>query len=138
MQQNPKLGRFPEAHERVVSGETPLAWGGHRERTLFHKQQGVPVDVAEEVEPGLLWIYTASVPKGARNANAATLVAAAMLTKEGQELQLKYQNATSMFRPDTPAAQFGSQRNFLRPDVELQLKMKGELYKKINAIMIKN
>lgn len=137
MELNPKLGRFPEVHERVVSGETPLTWGEFRETALYAKQGGAPADVADRVEPALLWIYVSMVPKGARHPNAAALVAAAMLTEEGQNLQQKYQNTTSAFRPNTPAARFGMQRKFLRPDVDFQLKMKDELYKKINAIMIK-
>ncbi len=137
MRQNPKMGRIPEAHQRVVSGETPLAWGGMRERTLFHKKRGAPVDVGEEVNPALLWIYTAFVPRGARHPNAAALVAAAMLTKEGQELQLKYQNATSVFRPNTPAARFATKHKFLRPDVDFQLREAGKLYKKIRRILVK-
>ncbi|MFQ5853270.1 MAG: ABC transporter substrate-binding protein [Candidatus Binatia bacterium] len=137
MRQNPKLGRVPEAHQRVVSGETPLAWGGMRERTLFHKRRGAPVDVAEKVEPALLWIYTAFVPKGARHPNAAALVAAAMLTKEGQELQHKYQNSTSVFRPNTPAARFATKHKFLRPDVDFQLREARKLYKKIRGILMK-
>ncbi|MFQ5850486.1 MAG: ABC transporter substrate-binding protein [Candidatus Binatia bacterium] len=134
---NPKLGRFPEAHQRVVSGETPLAWGGHRERTLFHKEhRGAPIDVAE-VEPALLWVNVLFVPKGARHSNAAALMAAAMLTKEGQALQLKYQNATSMFRPNTPAAKFAATHKFIKADVDFQLKKGAELSKKIRAILVK-
>lgn len=137
MKLNPILGRVPEAHQRVVSGETPLAWGGMRERTLFHKQRGAPIDAADDVQPALLWIYSAMVPKGARHPNAAMLVAAAMLTEEGQELQLKYQNATSVFRAGTPAAQFGAKHQYLRPDVDYQLTIKDGLYKEIRTILMK-
>ncbi len=134
----PKLGRFPEVHQRVVSGETPLAWGQHRERTLFHKEQrGAPLDVADKVSPSLLWVNVLFVPKGARHRNAAALVAAAMLTKEGQELQLKYQNATSMYRPNTPAGEFAAGQKYIKPDVDFQLKEGRRLSKKVRGILIK-
>ncbi|MBI2357958.1 MAG: extracellular solute-binding protein [Deltaproteobacteria bacterium] len=138
MELNPKLGRFPEVHERVVSGETPLAWGQHRERTLSAKESlGAPVDVADQVEPALLWVNILLIPKGARHANAAALVAAAMLTKEGQDIQLRYQSTTSMFRPETPAAKYASKHKTIMPDVDFILKRGPELSKKINAILIK-
>ncbi|MBI2358647.1 MAG: ABC transporter substrate-binding protein [Deltaproteobacteria bacterium] len=138
MRLNPKLGRYPEVTERVLSGETPVAWLSQRERTLFHKErQGVPLEVADRVEPALLQTNVLFVPKGARHANAAALVAAAMLTKEGQEIELKYQNLSSMFRPDTPAAQFASKRKLIRVDVDFVLKRGPELSKKITAILIK-
>ncbi len=134
----PKLGRFPEVHQRVVSGETPIAWGQHRERTLFHKEnRGAPLDVADKVEPALLWVNVLFVPKGARHRNAAALVAAAMLTKEGQELQRKYQNATSMYRPNTPAATYVVNKKFIKPDVNFQLKEGRRLSKKVRAILVK-
>jgi iron(III) transport system substrate-binding protein len=136
MEQNPKLGRFPEVVQRVVSGETPLAWGSHRETVLYNKEgRGAPVDIIN-VEPSLLWINMLFVPKGARHANAAALVAAAMLTKEGQALQLKYQNATSMFRPNTPAAEYAAGHKYARPDVEFQLEKGNELAKKIRKILV--
>ncbi len=134
----PKLGRFPEVHQRVVSGETPIAWGQHRERTLFHKEnRGAPLDVADKVEPALLWVNVLFVPKGARHPNAAALVAAAMLTKEGQKLQLKYQNATSMYRPNTPAGEFAAGQKFIKPDVDFQLKEGRRLSKKVRGILVK-
>jgi len=133
----PKLGRFPEVHERVVSGETPLAWGQHRERTLYARDQlGAPVDNADDVSPALLWINILFVPKGARHPNAAALVGAAMLTKEGQELQLKYQVATSMYSPDTPAAKFAAKRKVIKPDVEFVIEKGPALSKKISSILL--
>lgn len=137
MRQNPKLGRFPESHERVVSGETPLAWAGQRERTLLKKQQGAPIDVAAQVEPIIIYINILLVPKGARHANAAALMAAAMLTKEGQELQLKYYNATSMFRPNTPAAEFAAGRKLIKADIDFILKEGRRLSKEIRKIIVR-
>lgn len=137
MELRPKLGRFPEVHERVVSGETPLAWGQHRERTLSAKEQsGAPVEVAELADPPLLWVNILFVPKGARRPNAAALVAAAMLTNEGQDHQLKFQAASSMFSPGTPAAKFAAQRKVFRPDVNFVVEKGEQLSKKVRSFMV--
>ncbi len=137
MQLNPKLGGYPEVNERVLSGETPIAWLSQRERTLANKERGAPVDVADRVEPVLLQTAVLFVPKGARHPNAAALVAAATLTKEGQEAQLKYQNLTSMFRPNTPAAEFSAKHKVVRVDVDFMLKKGVDLSKRIAAVLIK-
>jgi iron(III) transport system substrate-binding protein len=135
---NPKLGRYPEVHERVLSGETVLALLGERERTLFAKEtRGVPVSPAEQIEPVLLQTNILFLPKGARNPNAAALIAAAMLTREGQELEIKYRNLSSMFRPNTPAADFASRRKFVQTDLDFILKKGPDLSKKITSIIIK-
>lgn len=136
MQLNPKLGRFPEVHERVVSGETPLAWGQHRERTLHAKETtGAPVDVANQVDPSLLWVNILFVPKGARHPNAAALMAAVMLTDEGQAHQEKFQAATSMFSSATSAAKFAAKRKVIKPDVDFVMEKGGALAKKVRSVM---
>lgn len=135
---SPKLGRYPEVLQRLVSGETPVAWVSQRERTLSNKEQrGAPVDVAGKVEPVLVQTNLLFVPKGARRPNAAALVAAAMLTKEGQELQLKYQNLTSMYRPNTPAADFVSRYKIIKIDAAYFQQKGPELMKKVSDILIK-
>ena len=135
---NPKLGRLPESHERVLSGETPLATFGQRERTLFYRdQKGAPMGVVEDVDPSLVYVYLFVVPKGARNHNAATLVAAAMMTKEGQELHQKYRNSTSMFRPGTPTAEFAKKHKVVTPELDfISGKGYGDLVKKINSMLL--
>jgi iron(III) transport system substrate-binding protein len=138
MRLNPKLGRYPEVHERVLSGETVLALLGERERALFAKERlGVPVSPAQSVEPVLLQTNILFLPKGARNRNAAALMAAAMLTREGQELEVKYRNLSSMFRPNTPAAEFASRHKFVKTNLAFILDKGPELSKKITSIIIK-
>ena len=138
VQLQPQLGRYPEVLQRLVSGETPLAWISQRERTLaFKEQQKAPVDVAKDVSPVLVQTNLLIVPKGARNANAAALIAAAMLTKEGQELQLKYQSLTSMFRPNTPAADYISKQNHIKIDSAFFMQNGPELMKKVASTLIK-
>ena len=135
---SPKLLRYPEVLQRLVSGETPLAWVSQRERTLYHKEQrGAPVDVAGNVEPVLVQTNLLFVPKGARRPNAAALVAAAMLTKEGQALQLKYQNLTSMYRPNTPAARFVAKHKVIKIDANYFLEKGPEMMKKVSSVLIK-
>jgi ABC-type Fe3+ transport system substrate-binding protein len=137
MQLNPMLGRFPAVHQRVVSGETPLAWGQHRERTLYAKEQlGAPVDTADQVEPPILYVYVYLIPRGARHPNAAALVAAAMLTKEGQDLQRKYQNGSSLYRPGTPAAKFAAKRKLVKADIDFILEKGVALSKKVRGFLV--
>ncbi len=135
---NPKLGRLPESHERVLSGETPLATFGQRERTLYYRDhRGAPMGVADNVEPSLVYVYILVVPKGARNRNAATVMAAALLTEEGQELHRKYRNSTSMFRPGTPSAEFARKHKVVLPDLDFILgKGYRDLIKKISSILL--
>ena len=137
LEQNPKLGRLPESHERVLSGETPLATFGQRERTLYYKEQrSAPMGAIESVDPALVYVYIFVVPKGARNRNAATLVAAAMMSKEGQELHQKYRNSTSMFRPGTPTAEFAKKHKVAVPDLDFIMgKDYAELTRKISAML---
>ena len=138
MENNPKLGRYPEVHERVLSGETVIAWMSERERTLDAKERlKAPVDVAGEVEPAILQTNALCVPKGARRPNAAALVAAAMLTKEGQDLELKYRNLSSAWRPSTPAAEFVSRHKVVRVNVDFIVTEGGELSKKFQEIIMK-
>jgi ABC-type Fe3+ transport system substrate-binding protein len=138
MQLQPQLGRYPEVLQRLVSGETPIAWISQRERTLAHMQSlKAPVDVANDVEPVLVQTNLLLISKGARRSNAAALAAAAMLTKEGQELQLKYQNLTSMFRPNTPAAEYLKKRKFIKVDGAFFMEKGPELMKKVGAVLIK-
>lgn len=137
LEQNPKLGRIPESHERVLSGETPLATFGQRERTLFYKtQRGAPMGVVETADPILVYVYIFVVPKGARSRNAATLIAAAMMSKEGQALQQKYRNSASMFRPGTSAAEFAKQHKVVTPDLDFILgKDYPELTRKVSSML---
>ena len=138
MKINPKLGGFPQTHQHLVSGETALAWIGQRHRTLYAKERrGAHVDVAAEVEPVIVQTDVLFVPKGARHPNAAALVAAAMLSKEGQAHMFKYQNITSMLRPNTPAAEYAASRKLIRVNVDFQLKEGRRLSKKIREIIIK-
>jgi iron(III) transport system substrate-binding protein len=137
LEQSPKLGRLPESHERVLSGETPIASFGQRERTLYYKEQrSAPMGVVESADPALVYVYIFVVPKGAKNKNAAMLVAAAMMSKEGQELHQKYRNSTSMFRPGTPAAAFAKTHKVIVPDLDfITSKDYAELTKRISSIL---
>lgn len=137
LEQGPKLGRLPESHERVLSGETPMATFGQRERTLYYKEQrGAPMGVVDSADPALVYVYIFVVPRGAKNKNAATLVAAAMMSKEGQDLHQKYRNSTSMFRPGTPTAAFAKTHKVAVPDLDfITSKEYAELTKRISGML---
>ncbi len=134
----PKLGRLPESHERVLSGETPLAVFGQRERTLYYRDhRSAPMGTADDAEPALVYVYILVVPKEARHRNAATVISAALLSKEGQELHRKYRNSTSMFRPGTPSAEFAKKHKVVLPDLDFIMgKNYGDLIKKISSILL--
>jgi len=134
---NPRIGRIPESHERVLSGETPLAAFGQRERTHYYRDhRGAPMAAVETVEPVLVYIYVFMIPKGARNRNAATLVAAAMMSKEGQELHQKFRNAASMFRPGTPSGEFARTHKVVTPDLQFIMgKDYGDLNKRVSSML---
>ena len=91
--------------------------------------------VVETVDPALAYVYIFVVPKGARSRNAATLVAAAMMSKEGQELHQKYRNSASMFRPGTLAAEFAKKHRVVTPELDFMLsKDFGEPNKESSAL----
>jgi ABC-type Fe3+ transport system substrate-binding protein len=123
----------------VLSGETPLATFGQRERTLYYKNHhGAPMAPVDTVEPVLLYIYVFAVPKGARNRNAATLVAAAMMSKEGQDLHQKYRNSASMFRPGTASGEFAKTHKIVMPDLQFIMSDEyAEFNKQVNSMLTK-
>lgn len=135
---DPKIGRFPETFQRVLSGEAYMAVHGQRERALFYSDKKAPMAIAESVEPALAWVYLLAIPKGARNANAATLMASALMTKEGQALHQKYRYTTSMFMPGTPAAAFAAKHKVIVPDIDyLTSKQFEEVGKTVRNIIVR-
>lgn len=137
LQLNPKIGRFPEVHTWVVSGETPMAWGNQRERGVLAQQKGAPIDFAAKIDPIIGWPVANVVPKGARHPNAAALLASVFLTEAGQQHMLKFHNSGSMFRPNTSAAKFAEGRSVLMPDTEWQLREGLKMHKEIGTLLTK-
>ena len=122
MQLNPKIGRMPEAHQRVLSGETPITAFGQYERVVYYRDhRNAPMGVIETVDPVLTYVFIFVVPKGARSRHAAALVAAAMMSKEGQDLHQKYRNAASMFRPGTVSSEFAKKHKVVTPQLDFML-----------------
>ena len=122
MELSPKIGRMPEAHQRVLSGETPITAFGQYERVVYYRdQRNAPMGVIESVDPVLSYVFIFVVPKGARSRHAATLVAAAMMSKEGQDLHQKYRNAASMFRPGTLSSEFAKKHKVVTPQLDFML-----------------
>lgn len=137
MELNPKLGRLPEAHQRVLSGETPLNAFGQYERAVHYRdQRKAPISAVETVDPLLTYVYIFMVPKGARSRNAATLIAAAMMSDEGQQLHQKYRSAASMFRPGTRSNAMAKSHKVITPQMEFLLSPEfPELNKQISALI---
>jgi ABC-type Fe3+ transport system substrate-binding protein len=130
----PTIGRFPEVHDRVVSGETPVAMFQQVERGATAQLKGAPIAFAK-VDPVLLWPAANVVPKGARSANAAALLAAAFLTEAGQAHMLKFQGSSSIFRANSAAANDAKGRTVIIPNVAWQVSEGLKLQDEINKIL---
>lgn len=117
--QDPVLGRFPEVHAKVVSGEVPLAALDISNNVDQSKALGAPVAQAI-IEPMIVSVYLVFVPQMARHPNAAMLLAAALLTPEGQRILGDGWGASSLFKPGTPAARFAEGKELALPDVDFE------------------
>jgi ABC-type Fe3+ transport system substrate-binding protein len=134
--QEPKLGRFPEVNQKVVSGEASLAALNHVAFTIASKEQGAPIDYAI-VEPMIVFVSILIVPKGAKHANAAALLAAWILSDEGQRMLEEGWASTSLYKPGTPAAELAVGRRLALPTLEFQLANTMRLQKQYEDLIIK-
>jgi iron(III) transport system substrate-binding protein len=134
--QDPKLGRFPEVHQRVISGEVALTALDYASWVGAAKEEGAPVEVAV-VEPVPVFVSMVMVPKKARHPNAAALLAAWFLTEDGQRLLEEGWVGTSLFKPGTPAARFAEGKKLALPNLEFQLAHTNRLQKQYEDIVVK-
>lgn len=134
--QEPVLGRFPEVHAKVISGEVPLAVLDISNNVNSSKAKGAPVEQAI-IEPIIVSVYLVLVPKNARHPNAAMLLAASLLTQEGQEILGEGWGATSLFKEGTPAAKFVKGRKIALPDVDFEKERGLALQKEWERIIVK-
>jgi iron(III) transport system substrate-binding protein len=137
MELNPKIGRLPEAHQRVLSGETPLNTFGQYERAVHYRDDlKAPISAIATVEPVLTYVYIFMIPKGAKSRHAAALVAAAMLSDEGQAIHRKFRSASSMFRPGTPSNEFAKTHKIVTPQLDFLLSAEfADLNKEISGLI---
>lgn len=134
--QDPVLGRFPEVHAKVLSGEVPLAALDISNNVHQSKAKGAPVEQAI-IEPMIVSVYLVFVPQKARHPNAATLLAAALLTREGQRILEEGWGASSLFKPGTPAAKFAEGKKLALPDVDFEKDKGLALQKEWERIIVK-
>ena len=132
----PKLGRYAEIHQRLVSGEVAIAAQDYVDWVDADKQRGAPVELAP-VEPVLATLKVTLVAKGARHANAAALLSAWFLTEEGQRFMDDAYTAASLFKPGTMAARFIEGKKYVVPTTDFQMANSVRLSKEWEEILVK-
>lgn len=134
--QNPVLGRFPEIEAKVISGEVPAAVVTNTYSVEHYRAKGAPIAYAN-VEPVIVFVRLAFVPKNALRPSAATLVASTLLTPEGQTILADGWAASSLFQPNTPAAKFAAGRKLALPNVDFEKEKGLALQKEYERIIVK-
>lgn len=134
--QNPVLGRFPEIEAKVISGEVPMAAVTNTYAVDHYRAKGAPVAYAV-VEPVIVFVRVVFVPKNARHPNAATLLAASLLTPEGQAILDEGWAGTSLFQPNTAAAKFAAGKQLALPNVEFEKEKGLALQKEYERILVR-
>jgi ABC-type Fe3+ transport system substrate-binding protein len=114
--QDPALGRFGELHQKLISGELSVFALDNLDWVEHDKAQGAPVDFVD-LEPVLVVTKVLVVPQRSANSASAQLVAAWLLTPEGQGF-MSEAYTTSPFREGTPSNEFLATRDWVSPDTE--------------------
>jgi iron(III) transport system substrate-binding protein len=132
--QDPVQDRYEGMLSRVVSGEYPVSSGIDMDIVNAAKLKGQPV---ESITSGLIRSgrYGDVVPKNARHPYAATLVALAMVTPEGQAIKQKVQTASASWVPGTASAKFAAEHTTIPQDVDFQTKNSDRITKQLDQIM---
>ncbi len=93
--------------ERIASGEfAMLVFNCDLAAPQEAKEKGGPVDGQVFRDAGILSYWYVTVPANSRNPNAATLLAAFLLSKDGQDLLYKTERSSSHFVKGTPMQKF--------------------------------
>ena len=93
--------------ERIASGEfAMLVFNCDLAAPQEAKEKGGPVDGQVFRDAGILSYWYVTVPTNARNPNAATLLAAFLLNKEGQDILYKTERSSSHLVKGTQMNQF--------------------------------
>jgi iron(III) transport system substrate-binding protein len=93
--------------ERIASGEfAMLVFNCDLASPQEAKEKGAPVDGQVFKDAGILSYWYVTVPSNTRNPNAATLLAAFLLNKEGQDLLYKTERSSSHLVKGTPMNKF--------------------------------
>jgi len=93
--------------ERIAAGEfAMLVFNCDLASPQEAKEKGGPVDGQVFRDAGILSYWYVTVPTNARNPNAATLLAAFLLNKDGQDLLYKTERSSSHLVKGTPMNKF--------------------------------
>ena len=93
--------------ERIASGEfAMLVFNCDLASPQEAKEKGGPVDGQIFKDAGILSYWYITVPSNARNPNAATLLAAFLLSKDGQDILYKTDKSSSHWVKGTPMSKF--------------------------------
>jgi ABC-type Fe3+ transport system substrate-binding protein len=93
--------------ERIAAGEfAMLVFNCDLASPQEAKEKGGPVDGQVFRDAGILSYWYVTVPSNARNPNAATLLAAFLLNKDGQDLLYKTERSSSHLVKGTPMNKF--------------------------------
>lgn len=93
--------------ERIAAGEfAMLVFNCDLASPQEAKEKGAPVDGQVFRDAGILSYWYVTVPTNARNPNAATLLAAFLLSKEGQDILWKTEKSSSHLVKGTQMNQF--------------------------------
>ena len=93
--------------ERIAAGEfAMLVFNCDLAAPQEAKEKGGPVDGQVFKDAGILSYWYVTVPTNARNPNASTLLAAFLLSKEGQDLLHKTERSSSHLVKGTPMQKF--------------------------------
>ena len=93
--------------ERIAAGEfAMLVFNCDLASPQEAKEKGEPVDGQVFKDAGILSYWYVTVPSNARNPNAATLLAAFLLNKDGQDLLYKTERSSSHLVKGTPMNKF--------------------------------
>lgn len=134
--QQPVLGRFPEVLAKLESGEVAVAAVLNHYDVDHAIARGAPV-AAVRAEPMIVMERIVFVPQRSRHPNAAMLMAAALLTPEGQQILADGWSASSLFESGTPAAKLAEGRKLALPDVDFERDRSLDLQKEYEQILVK-
>jgi iron(III) transport system substrate-binding protein len=134
--QEPRLGRYPELQRMLVSGEIALSAVYASNYMDADKEAGAPV-APVSVQPEIVFVDVVFVPKGASHSNAAALLAAWLISSEGQRFLEEFYRGSSLFKPGTSAAKYAAGRKVAIPNLDWQLKNTMRLQQEYEKILVK-
>ena len=123
-QQNPMLGQYAETGQRLQSGEALIAATVQMEVFTQAQKTGAPVALAKDVQPVIIVDWAVSVPKRAKNANAARLFAGFMAGGEGRTLFEKRLGLSSIRDRGSLGYEYTYGKTLVRLSAEFALKMR--------------